>query len=967
MANLFSRVFDLFSPIREEPIYVADPPLWPTRQTSPSPSQPLAQTSNDTPVPVRNWSHPFKYKTSPLLQLTQMAKAVAGYYPLGRNGLWHGGVHFDSGTAGTLDQSSVHCLADGEVVAYRIDEHSPTTAYFVNELSVKKPFSRNFVLVRHRLEAPKIEGSPDAPPSLIFYSLYMHLQDWAVYQNDSGIARPAFWPEGQTRRVKATVRDLIPGHPEQQGLKVYNQAQRSKALALLLPGAEVTVSGDGEFRKLENTNGPDVLKSADGPLLGYLSIDYLLPIAGDEYRVKANPSLRVRAEANTSSAILMELPHDTEVAVSGEGTFRKLERVNQYVHFNSLDGVREPIAERIEVLDQPIAIKAGDLIGHIGEYQDGGAEHPEKKLHLEVFSADHMEPFIEASRAWAQRLPEASKSWLKLSKGTAVVAHQERFSVTQPPTLSAASTPSDADLLVPKSQLDGLQTDKKIMIAATADRKACNWYRLDGLLHDADGVLLDGWVREEVGVTPWVSPWSWDGYDIVFNYDSPRQTLASFFRAANRFNEEQLEHHGPWADMSDKGPMKNRLYDIIDRDRDGKMTAEELQAAIGLPAHAQSLSQLIIFYESEWRHEPHKWDALDAVLGHSGSTPLLNWLAEKERIKQISWWNEVAPGVGLPVHGRVYHLHPVGLVGQFLTRDECACGCCLDIKFSRYRWVRKRRGYPDMTYYGPVYHGTKKLNRFSGWDDLISKGKATSDEKAIVIAMSSNEGAMDAVQAWDWQTFSAGAMQKTVTPEGYGELPKQINEFKLENRVLFSEIFAKCGWSIRQESNGARIYYSSGETENEEITGSALYEFIKKGFGQTDSGFPKKSEALASIASAMLHEEFQKKQVVDFIARMRVALSKSPLGYANPASDFFQSRLGRALVLDHDVNAPANVSRSLKSAIDVLRSRHPGLSLDPYQWGDSRLQYEEELIMIYGPARNMNSPSERYSHLRGLL
>jgi len=65
-----------------------------------------------------------------------------------------------------------------------------------------------------------------------------------------------------------------------------------------------------------------------------------------------------------------------------------------------------------------------------------------------------------------------------------------------------------------------------------------------------------------------------------------------------------------------------------------------------------------------------------------------------------------------------------------------------------------------MTYYGPVYHGTKKLNRFSGWDDLISKGKATSDEKAIVIAMSSNEGAMDAVQAWDWQTFSAGAMQK---------------------------------------------------------------------------------------------------------------------------------------------------------------------------------------------------------------
>ncbi|NWE75575.1 pesticin C-terminus-like muramidase [Pseudomonas yamanorum] len=48
----------------------------------------------------------------------------------------------------------------------------------------------------------------------------------------------------------------------------------------------------------------------------------------------------------------------------------------------------------------------------------------------------------------------------------------------------------------------------------------------------------------------------------------------------------------------------------------------------------------------------------------------MNWLAEKERIKQISWWNEVAPGIGLPAHGQVYHLHPVGLVGQFDFKND---------------------------------------------------------------------------------------------------------------------------------------------------------------------------------------------------------------------------------------------------------------------------------------------------------
>lgn len=666
MSSLIFQFFDLFGAARKTPNEASDTPVLVTPQAPSTRARPPSSTSVVALQPLKSWSHPFKDKNQPLMQLTQLAKAAGGAYPLGRNGLWHGGVHFDSGTAGTLDQSSVSCLADGEVVAYRIDERSPKTTYFVNEISVNKPFSRNFVLVRHRLEAPKIERSTHTPPSLIFYSLYMHLQDWAVYRDDPSTPRPAFWPEGQTHRVKATATDALLSYPGQLGLKVRNQALGGKVLALLPRGAEVTVSGEGEYRRLENTDGPDVLKNADGLLRGYLSYEYLVPIAADEYRVKAS-SLKVRAEPNASSTsiVIAELPLGTEVVVSGDGEFRKLERVNQYVHFKSLEGTLEPIVDRIVVLDRPIGIMAGDLIGHIGDYQDNGAEYPEKKLHLEVFSADRVESFINESRDWAKLMPDSGNTWLKLTKGTAVVAHQPHFSAAHPPTLNAGSTKSDAELLIPKSLIDGLRAENKIVIASTAERKACNWYRLDGLLHGPNNVLLDGWICEEVGVTPWVNPWSWEGYDVIFNYDSPRQSLASFFRAAHRFNEEQLEYHGASADMSDKGPMKSRLYDIIDRNRDGKMTAQELQAAIGLPAHAQLLSQLIIHYESEWRYEPHKWDALDEVLGHGGSTPILNWLAEKERIKEISWWSEVAPRVALPAHGQLYHFHPISLLNRF--------------------------------------------------------------------------------------------------------------------------------------------------------------------------------------------------------------------------------------------------------------------------------------------------------------
>ncbi|MGU7770291.1 hypothetical protein ACV229_08920 [Burkholderia sp. MR1-5-21] len=106
---------------------------------------------------------------------------------------------------------------------------------------------------------------------------------------------------------------------------------------------------------------------------------------------------------------------------------------------------------------------------------------------------------------------------------------------------------------------------------------------------------------------------------------------------------------------------------------------------------------------------------------------------------------------------------------------------------------------------------------------------------------------------------------------------------------------------------------------------------------------------------------------MDFIGRLHIAIAKKSSGYSNSVSDFFLSRLGRALVLDQDVNAPGNVSKDLGTSINTLRARHTALGTDPTQWGDSRSQYEAELIQIYGPSRHMNSAVERYNHLRGML
>jgi len=84
-----------------------------------------------------------------LQSLSALCKAQAGFYPIGGNGLWHGGIHFDSGTSRTFDQSRVNCITHGEVVAYRIDDEYPISTYNSKPpLQIRAPFSTGFVLVK---------------------------------------------------------------------------------------------------------------------------------------------------------------------------------------------------------------------------------------------------------------------------------------------------------------------------------------------------------------------------------------------------------------------------------------------------------------------------------------------------------------------------------------------------------------------------------------------------------------------------------------------------------------------------------------------------------------------------------------------------------------------------------------------------------------------------------------------------
>jgi len=562
---------------------------------------------------VNHWSYPFAGDAgNPLANLTSLAKARGGYYPMGANGLWHGGVHFDQGTAGTFDQSSVRCIADGEVIAYRIDEQYPISEYIGEIPLIKRAlFSTGFVLVRHRLALPPLHptpGSDASEPALTFYSLYMHLQDWAGYQAQASLPRPDFWGEG-TYCVETQGSDLnVRAEP----------SQSASILAALPKGTRVRVgASNGQFRKL-------------------LSI-----VSG-----AARPALA---------------PADGEGALPG------------YLAFKFLKAQSEPKAKgSVVVLDQPVPIKAGDLIGHLGRYQNHDEAMPQPLLHLEVFSCEDVPAFVAQSRAYASRLPETQKTLLKIYKGASkLIPHREGIDADNPPRLSDEGVMVGVDLMLPQSLLDSLPADAKLMVPASTGGMSCSpetrWWRLDNLLVDKDGQPISGWLAEQEMITTRHSPWEWEGYDFIEDRERPAGALAYHLEALRRLTDSERASYKGMIDQSDKGPVKQRLYAILDGNGDQKITPEEISTALGKPWHAQSIAQLITKHESEWFWNPDKWDELDELMEHSPADPNPDWAEEKKRIEKLSWWKELGGKHGINADGVVWHFQPLNLIAQHST------------------------------------------------------------------------------------------------------------------------------------------------------------------------------------------------------------------------------------------------------------------------------------------------------------
>ncbi|WP_157685849.1 glycoside hydrolase family 19 protein [Robbsia andropogonis] len=660
---------------------------------------------------IKGWCYPVSMKDAGedvgIDRYLAAIRSNGGSYPLGVNGFLHGGVHLAPVDADGAVSGGVRCIADGEVVAYKIDQDYQRLLYPEEAVAL---YSTGFTLIRHKLTLPPVPSpggtthgkttmskgavatmgevaSDDTKAvmkdtastmegdSIIFFSLYMHLAPASVYKANRRERHKKVWPYYYGAVEIWTVTP-----------KAATRSQRGTGAGEPLMGVYVHKNKRGGL----------------GVPIG------LLPLGSHVTIIQSHDLKRGLGKIETiMSGEVASLDPGGVVASEARHGLVSLQALASKIHVRNIGEVCLPTT--------PMKVSAGDLVGYPGEYQD--VEHtsalpptPKNALvHVEVFAGDELRAFIDRSRQRAAILTNEPRTKLWVENGASlykpmaatlrlpartvvtVTSDAPRKGIWTKVTVAAGGTefrgrtfwilrsvvgndtlPRDAWSEFPLSlsgEIAGTVGHSRIMDvsrgAAAYDDGRNAWYPVD--VGNAAMETVHGYVC--ASGQPHVSlhnRWAWPGFEMLTCRLSNKDLFMRhlYLQGGPASDREQSALVAGFNDTR-ADALIAKLDEILvpEGQPRGEVQGADLLTAVNEPWKADRINHLITRYETEWGGGMEKWDAIDSLM--NGGLPY--WQTEKARIEKLRIWEACESVLGDRLSLTVYHVHPIRLCMNFAS------------------------------------------------------------------------------------------------------------------------------------------------------------------------------------------------------------------------------------------------------------------------------------------------------------
>ncbi|MCB0595520.1 MAG: peptidoglycan-binding protein [Lewinellaceae bacterium] len=212
------------------------------------------------------------------------------------------------------------------------------------------------------------------------------------------------------------------------------------------------------------------------------------------------------------------------------------------------------------------------------------------------------------------------------------------------------------------------------------------------------------------------------------------------------------------------------------------------------------------------------------------------------------------------------------------------------------------------------------------WDEFFKDSGLTDSARKAILAVSLNEGKLDAINTWDGAFLSFGMFQWTLgVGDGNGELPALLLKVKQQQPEAFQQYFGEFGIDIDEKRTGTTYGFItlrgnpvSAKTEKEQFRSPEW------GFRFWHAGQDPRIQAV-EIGHAL-------SRLNNFYWKERPELNGHTL------AELINSEYGVALLIDQNVNRGIDVYSSVGDVLDGFRLSNIK------DWGDEE---EERLIDKY--------------------